>query len=315
MRVEIAVEVFSGQDALGDLLDLLRCFSEGRHDWVASPKAVQAAEVYLNTHASGVAAAYVDLARKGTVASAWSGDPGPSILRVDAENLRDLSADLRRSATLILEDIDSDRCFIRSITQVLGFARISRALDVGWLELRHGGGERLVVVAQGEAAVFRRQVRVVALLDSDRLTPGARTKAHEKEEALGRLGVVVRVLRLREAENYVPNRVLAAAGSPRVVARKLDLLKTLSREQRGHFDMKHGFGPSDGEPKIPDAQRGLYADLSPDVVKGLRGGFGRHLLAQMDSMRHVLRERDFDTVGETSSAELREVLAAVASVI
>lgn len=73
MRVNLAVEVFAEAEALPDLLNLLRCFAEGRHDWVADPVVIAAAERYLAGHAPQLASTYIELGRKGTVAASWSG--------------------------------------------------------------------------------------------------------------------------------------------------------------------------------------------------------------------------------------------------
>src|SRR5262249_13891263 len=115
----------------------------------------------------------------------------------------------------IVEDQDSDGCFIRVLARVLQADQVLRALSQGWLEIEHGGGGSLAKVAESAVGRYRRLVRVAALLDSDRMVPGQRTNSHEKADRLRLLGVLVHVLELREAENYVPNRILRTIGRPR----------------------------------------------------------------------------------------------------
>jgi hypothetical protein len=315
LRVDLAFEVFSEAESLPDLLNLLRCFAEGRHDWVADEVVIAAAERYLAEHAPHLASTYTELGRKGTVAAAWSGTIDTNAVRIAAADLAEHTSDLCRPALLIVEDQGSDGCFIRGLARSLQADRVLQALSRGWLEIEHGGGGSLARVVESAAGRYRRLVRVAALLDSDRMVPGQHTNSHEKAERLRLLGVLVHVLELREAENYVPNRVLQAIGRPRDASRKLDLLKRLTQHQRGYYDMKIGFGPVNGPPTLPGEQAGLFADLDADALLGLRGGFGRDLLKRMEDDSGHLTERDFASLGADVLAELRALLSTVISVI
>lgn len=316
MRVDLTAETFGGAEALPDLLDLLRCFAEGRHDWVAGPAVIAAAERYLTEHAPRLAATSVCLARKATVARAWSG-PGDRCVpvRVGPGDLADHTADLCRPAVLVLEDHDSDGCFVRALAEVFRAHRLRQALAHGWLEIAHGGGSSLVKVAESVAGRYRRRVRAAALLDSDRLVPGQRTDSHRKAERLARAGVAVHVLELREAENYVPDRVLGLDDRSGGCAGKVRLLARLTPEQRGHFDMKNGFGPPQHPPAFPVEQVILFGRLDSRTLVGLRGGFGRDLLRRMAGACAELSEGDFATLGEGVATELRSLLTTLTSVV
>ncbi|HET8681919.1 MAG TPA: hypothetical protein VFM54_08605 [Micromonosporaceae bacterium] len=276
---------------------------------------IAAAERYLAEHAPRLAPTYVELGRKGTVAAAWSGATGARTVRVGAGDLADHACDLCRPALLIVEDQDSDGCFIRSLARVLRADQVLRALVQGWLEIQHGGGGSLTKVAKSAVGRYRRQVRVAVLLDSDRLVPGQHTRSHMKADELRTLGVLVHVLELREAENYVPNRVLRAIGRPHEASRKLGLVKRLTPQQRGHFDMKTGFGPPGGPPVVPSEQAALFGDLEEDVRLGLRGGFGKDLLRRMEDAGGHLTEQDVAGLGADVLVELRALLVTIASVI
>jgi hypothetical protein len=319
MRVEFAVEVFTDDAPLPPLVMLLDGIARGRHNWWADPASLAAAEIYFGLHAPRMVASYLELGRKGTVHSAWqsASEVSPATVRITLADLADLVEDLSRPAVLVVEDHVSDGCFVRALARVFAAERLLAALDRDWLVIRHGGGERLVSVAKAEREAFRRSVRVVTLLDSDRWLPDQQTHSHEKADQLRRHGVLTHVLTLREAENYLPNHVLhAAVARPSDASRRLDHLKQLDQRQRGYFDMKHGFRrTATGEPTVRDEQKELYADLDAGTVRVLSGGFGSHLLPLLERECARLTEQDFHKLGPAVVAELRELLSMINSVV
>jgi hypothetical protein len=293
---------------------LLRCFSAGRHDWVADTGTVEVVKRYFATHAPTMADTCVSLARKGTVAAAWRGSVATEhTVTIKCADLVDCTQDLCAPAVLVVEDAESDGAFVRSVLAGLTSARLQRALSNDWLRIEHGGGERTVRVAMSARSRFRKTVRVLVLLDSDRLLPDQRTAAHDKANELVKQGIVVHVLELREAENYTPYRVLATIGKRPAAAQKVALLRKMSSAQRGFFDMKNGFGPTNGQPVIQPGQRTLYQGLPHYVVSGLRGGFGKDILRRME--RHTLSEHDFASLGDGVLVELKRLLATLNALI
>ena len=88
MQVDLAREVFCEADALPDVLNLLRRFAEGPHDWVADPATIEAAKQYLSEQAPHLADTYIDLAHKGVVAAAWSsGSDSRTVVRIEPSYL------------------------------------------------------------------------------------------------------------------------------------------------------------------------------------------------------------------------------------
>jgi hypothetical protein len=214
---------------------------------------------------------------------------------------------------LVVEDQETDGCFVRALAEIFRADRLRRALSKDWLLIVHGGGSgSLARVAREAARRFHRSIRVSALYDSDRLVPGTHTGCHTKANALAADAIVVHVLELREAENYVPNKVLASCGKPSHAARKLGLLKRLTPQQRGHFAMKKGFGPAC---VVPPEQAELFADLDSEILIGLRDGFGNDLLHRLSAMSSQLTERDFAAQGIDVDAEIRRFLGKIATVI
>lgn len=312
MLVEIAPEVFIGDGSLVPIIKMIGCFTDGRHDWSADPDALAAAERYFETYTPMTSSAYLDLGRKGLVAASWRQPGTTALVRITLNDLADAAEDLCRPAVLIVEDLRSDGCFVRSIATVFRADHLLKALSSGWLVIGHGAGERLAMVAEEERRRFRCKVRVVALLDSDRLRPLERTKAHQKADYLQTLSVLVHVLELREAENYVPNRVLSTTKDAR---RKLQYVKRLSLTQRGHYDMKNGFRQKNGTFAIHGEQRELFDGLDDEIVQALGNGFGQDLLATLERQCGSLTEEDFSKLGPEVADELRKLLSMISGVV
>jgi hypothetical protein len=288
MRISLAADVFTESTALTDILELFRAFTSGHHDLlVAESGSITVAAEYLGEHAPKLAQAY--------------------------ETLANHSADLRRPAVFVVEDQESDGYFVKALCTVFRATRIQKALAEDWLQIEHGGGSGGVEkVAKVHANRFHLFKRVAALLDSDRLLPGQQTKAHKQAARLASDGVIVHVLEFREAENYVPNRVLAGTHNRSRASVKLAHLKRLTEQQRAHFDMKKGFAAS-GD--ILPVQQPLYASLGMRATQELRGGFGNDLLRRLEEDSAKLTERDFDGLGADVVPELRGLLDMLASVI
>lgn len=325
MRVELSADLFDDTDDT-DLIDsingLFRCFLAGRHDLVVDGPTAAAAERFFAGHLPKHAKKYAALVRGAPNRVAWTGTSqragAKQVCLVDAVAS---AADLCQPAKLVLENGESDRCFVVAVAHVFGHRRIVKAIGERWLEIEQAGGSgEIHKVARAAAERFRRWRRVVALYDSDRWLPGTRFEHEEHAEELRREKVTVHVLLLREAENYVPHKVIAASGRRyRVVSRKLGHLRKLSVEQRGHFDMKHGFreGLRRGAPHLAfrPEQADLFHGIPPEVRLGLDDGFGQDLLKHLFTHRAALCERDFDHLGPAAVADLRAMLDAITSQI
>jgi hypothetical protein len=320
MQLDMRPEIFDNAAALPSIINLLTCVQDGRHVWVADESDIPAAEAYLREHAPRLADAYIGLARKGLVEVQWvAAVEKPTVVCIEADSLNDLAHDLYRPAVLAVENKDSDGSFWIALWNIFGAERLIKALQYGWLEIRHGGGSgSLPSVVRSEIALFRRQVRVAVLFDSDRLVPGESTQAHENAADLIDRGAVVHVLELREIENYIPNRVLAAIKPLRISSFRLRFLKRLNSAQRGVYDMKRGFGPATPPrrpPDIPAQQIALFNDLPADVLSGLRSGFGENIVKQMMEMVISLTEADFLTLGDSIVPEITTVIRKIASIL
>ncbi|WP_067180507.1 hypothetical protein [Microtetraspora niveoalba] len=318
MRVEIDTEVLRNDEHVRHVWELLLFFSQGRHDWVIKPMAVDQAAEFFRTHLPTQARVGAEMAMKAGAAGAWAVDVRP-VHVITTSTISEDVHDLRQPAALVVEDVVSDRCFVLAITRVLDGDDVRAAIERGFLDLRHGGGKHRAAQQTADClARFRRTPRVALLLDSDRLAPGQVTGCHKLADELRSQGARVHVLELREAENYVPNKVLGGIRPHRESSKRLDALKSLSRTQRGHFDMKKGFPPANGgRRKISDLHAGLYDDLPDRVMDGLREGFGSNLTELLHRAANAgrLTPSDFAGLGEGVLPELRELIAMLRDII
>lgn len=317
MLVEFSPEVFKGIDQLSPIVAVLACVIKGRHDWSPDPLTLEAAKPYFKKHTPTMCSIYLELGRKGSVSAAWRPPLNTKSVHVKLDYLADVAEDLCRSAVLVVEDLRSDGCFIRAIAEVFRADRLLNALSHDWLEIWHGGGEQLPVVAMAARHSFRREVRVVTFLDSDRWLPGQFTKAHDKAGNLQKSGILVHVLELREAENYVPNHILAASNARhrRDVARKMGHMKRLNPAQRGHYDMKTGFRQKNGTVAVRKEQKELFDNLDEGTLRALGEGFGSDLLSKLEERCGKLTVSDFSKLGPGIEDELRELLSMISMVI
>ncbi|WP_067795479.1 hypothetical protein [Actinomadura formosensis] len=323
MRVEILPDAFT-EEGYECLVTLILYFTETRHEWVVDIRHIDFVEEYFRRHAPTRAGIWGDLARKSQVSGFWAPDssrrPGVQVTR---ESLADDVHDLGSAARLVLENGAGDGAFVLAIAHVLGAGRVVAAKERGWLKFVQGGGSGEVPkVARNEREDFKRTCRVTFLLDSDRMTPGEPSK---HEAAVGELrdaGIFGHILCFREIENYVPNRVLAAASVPEPrnvpLTERIAHLKVLSHEQRAHFDMKKGFADRRGQGyEIRPEQQKLYRSVPESARVGLRLGFGDGLMQVLlrEAEAGHLKETDFTALGPDVCDELRAILDLVQRIL
>lgn len=325
MRVELAADLFGDTDdteLINSINDLFRCFVAGKHDLLVDVRAAAAAERFVAGHLPKHENQYAAVTRGALNQVAWTGtSQRGSAKRVCLADAVDSAADLRQPARLVLENGESDKCFVVAIAHIFGNRRIVKAIDERWLEIEHAGGSgEIRQVALAQADRFRRWCRVVVVYDSDRWQADTPFAHEEHVEQLHKIDITVHVLLLREAENYVPHKVIAgSAHRHRTLSKKLAYLRWLSVEQRGHFDMKHGFkkGLDRKAPRVAirPEQAGLFHGLPREVRLGLHDGFGEDLLKELHKHREALCERDFDHLGTEAVADLRAMLDKITSQI
>ena len=219
-------------------------------------------------------------------------------------------SEARRLATnplrVILENATSDGDFVRSIAATYAATAVTSAIERGWLVFDQAGGcGEFVKRATALLAQQVPAVRLLCLMDSDRLTPGPLPKTTAARCAeLNSLGVVAFVLGKREVENYLPPSKLDSKQRHAVYVSWLKL----NREQQDHYDMKHGFDtdPATGKASVLPEQRALFADVSEWHRGRLLGGFGKAIGERFDGTALNLDELEFCC--RTEPDELRRLL-------
>lgn len=316
MRVEVADEVFTRADpdpaAVHAVYDLLKAFERGQHDWMIDAFGVDAVAAYLPRHHPTLADTYAAMARMASVQIAYTGTTQRvTPVRVTVDDLDDHAADLCRPAVVVVEDLENDgQHFLPTLAHAFGADRVRVALERGWLEVRHSGGTgRIPAVAAAEAARFRRLVRVVAFMDSDREWPDHESSTLRSAAKKARdLPIEVHVLACREAENYAPDKVLRVVGRRAESAVKVAALGRLPRQYRRHVDIKNGFRKK----QVPE-QRSAFGPVDPAVERDLTPGFGAAVLRTMFEMRLALCEDDFVATDPEAADDLRKLLALIDS--
>jgi hypothetical protein len=312
MRVQIHPDVFRMSDPQRSVIRavarLLETFEDGRHDWAIHPYHVDDFAAFLPLHFPSLARTYTSMARLAAKReAAWTGtDQVATSIIADADGLEDLAADLSRAAVVVVEDLRTDGTyFLETLIEVFGPERLRTAYREHWLEVHHSGGKgRMPAVAAAAARRFRRLIRVIAFLDSDRLTPDDPGNA-DSVSALEANRIHAHMLTWREAENYAPDRVLSRCGKRHTAEGKVELLNHLLPHQRGVYDMKKGFARG-----IPQQQE-VFAALDSKVVEGLRPGFGDIVLQHMYELRFELTAADFEAVDSAAADDLRTLLRAI----
>lgn len=324
MVVRTESSAFGPAIALTKIVRLTELMARPCHRWLIDEAALQAFETYIDSAVfPPQASTFRELGRDAfTQSVAYAPeDARERTVVIDAENLEVMLGDLGRPAVMVVENVNADGDFVKGLARIFGNKMVITAVDEGWLDIEHGGGSGVRAAAQNAAERFRMSIRVFVLFDSDRLLPTDEAKCAQAAAALAQVGVSVHVLRLREAENYLPNRALAASGrsyrprDQRSLSARIDALTRLQAHQRGHFDMKNGFRLHQGDVQIPDKQLDLFDDVSDADRRQLVGGFGAGVLESLGAAEARLTLRDFAAMGSAVADELDEMLSKLNEVI
>lgn len=313
MRVELTGAVLETDAHAEEILRLLQHFKVGRHEWTVNPLVTDTIAAYIERNVPKLAPGYLALMEEAAEEYAYTTPGDPSPVRISPEDVEDHVEDLGRPAVVMVENDATDGGFIRAIALVFEDADILKAIDRDWLVIDHGGGGGDTIRrARDKRARFRRLTRVAVLLDSDRMAPDEPSKHEPAVEDLRARGIRVHVLGLRESENYIPDKCLRKLPSQQPAATTANALARLSKEQRGHYDMKSGFKRG----KVSRPQRSLFGDLAPQVLRDLAGGFGPKTINCLMDHAHLLTEEDFRAdVGAGVPDELRGLLAMLREIL
>ena len=320
MNVTTDPNVFSEPDNIESIIAFLRLVIDGRHFWVVDPVSEERATIFFEKWIPGRSAAYRQIMQKSFAAAVVTGAGSGSAARMDASIVDDLVSDLSLPAVVVVENAESDGRFLQAVCDAFQHENLRVALAQRWLEVRQSGGSgEIVKVATDCAKSYRTVTRVRVFLDSDRLAPNQVAKCHRTADRLRAVGIDVHVLKLREVENYIPERALASHRDTDEHQRKVAALGRLRPDQRGHFDMKHGLAGRRWKPAGPvtiDSGHGdLFDNLDAATALDLAQGFGKDILGCIEDKALRLTPSDFASLGPGVDDELRRLLDLINEVV
>ncbi|WP_076473574.1 hypothetical protein [Micromonospora avicenniae] len=273
MRLDIEPEVFTSGDRLS-VIHLLAMVIEGQHEWRPTLPVALSAERFANEEAPVLS----EFVQKALVEAANPAPDAPAVAQITAAKLKEFVADLRRPATLVVENRIADGGFVRAVAAALGDHRVVEALSPGrqWLCFSHGGGSGdIPELAADERSGFTVLVRVAVLFDSDREHAGHAGRNHDKVQKCREHGVAeVHLLAWRMMENYAPFRIWEHHFVHR--PDHVEALRAIEPEQRGYLHLKTWFKerrchvPKRVFPADLALAEDDFAELGPDVVAELR---------------------------------------------
>lgn len=213
---------------------------------------------------------------------------------------------LARPLYLVLENATSDWSFVRALVKSYRRTALDQAIANHWIVPDQAGGSgEFVKRVRGLIEQGIESLRIVALMDSDRLAPGALPPAVDtRVKALEGMGATVIVLHKREVENYLPTALLDGKATNAVRVSWL----ALTRVQQDHYDMKFGFATDSATSAaaIPLEQKALFAGSNPWHLDRLIGGFGKRIGDRFENAHLDLD--DLAVVCATCPDELAHVL-------
>ena len=278
VRIEIDLSAACDPDARVWLDRILHKIEDGWHVWdTTSERNYNALSQTAWTHENRVRELLVASVRRG----AWTLAPHGRSVRVTAHPSATNELSPKEAARLseeplciLVENRYSDGAFVERVA-----TELDKALHGLWRRpgepIRFdslGGTGQMSNEIDRRTRQKRVQPRLVAIIDSDRKTPGG--QASTAAIALSRIcedrNVSCWVLAKREAENYLPRSLLS--GQPDRGAdhnRLVDAWDRLNDEQKNFFDMKNGLPE-----ELSEIEQELFGALSPVDREILSDGFG-----------------------------------------
>lgn len=303
LDTELAVFDCADHPPVIRLLDLV---SEQRHEWRPTLPVADAAERFVRENAPNTRA-LVELVQKCLVEAASPAPAAGTPVRVTAAELRQLVDDLQRPAVVVVEDALTDGDFLLAVARAFGRSRVVTALSRKWLVFAHAGGvgrmRDFVAMHRADFSVLG-QLRVAAVLDSDRSIPRQRTRSHDFAEQVAAQGCAVHVWELRHVESYVPTVVWLRHFPDQ--DEKIGMLLTMRPDQRGYIHMKRGLG-------VPGGQH--LRDLPAPVRQQWSTGLKMPARTPLVPEDLPLSEADFAELGDDVVAELCAVLAMIERIL
>ncbi len=232
-------------------------------------------------------------------------------------SLRDAIQLLGEPFRILLEDDENDRAFLLSMAEREQQEYIQEMEGDGHVRFQHGGGlsKMKSVVERDRQRNTISFGRLWLLFDSDGLRPNSKSRdAKRLEKACGEK-IPKHCLSRRSIENYLPLTSLKdwvdrlpprRRGGPRA---KYGAFRTLTAEQRHHYNMKNGFG-RDARRQDAASAGDLYDSLNDEYRETLADGFdtGEFKVASLFRCRVSERQLRRDGGWDEVNAEVARLI-------
>lgn len=182
---------------------------------------------------------------------------------------------LRRPLKILVEHAHNDGAFVRRMLPADWSNKLKRWERESWAEFSNGGGLGTLKETIQHLDSLEAQ-RIVAIFDSDAVTPGTPSQTSELAVVVCKNRAVAGLrLRRRAAENYLPPATLgewSQETSPKYQhKRRARVFAQLTQEQRHHYSMRDGLQKdADSAGRLPV----LFESLPPSDRETLWKGFG-----------------------------------------
>lgn len=286
MNIVLDVRLFDAPPPYHLLSTVLNHVLEGRHRLAISNDADPAFTTWLELHQqdksdwhlaidSSVKLEALEPSKRVVLVTPGNTDWSTIPPRLTLSDARKIAGDPFR---VYLENSLNDRHFILAMASPEQRASILKHETDGTLRFDNGGGiNNLLLILQAGSLDPSFRNGVGAIFDSDARQPGipSQVSASVLKFCTGN-GLWHHQLNRRSIENYLVTSALSfwTFGRPRERRRRkpiFDAFLKLNRDQRAHYNMKHGF---EGDKPNAVMAGNLFQGLAPETLAFLNDGFG-----------------------------------------
>lgn len=210
--------------------------------------------------------------------------------------IEDALALLTQPFRILVENSRNDAAFLERLATPHQREELKSKISAGYVRFEHGGGIGEIAKQLGTPSYTSPDapLRTFVLTDSDALAPGEPSaQVKTVEQLCQRNRILSHHLKRRNIENYLPISALHTwSGYGPDGKQLMKAFKSLTADQRAHFNMKRGFA---GDQALASSGT-LYSGLCPATISALNKGFGRDV-AECYSKPDWVKDEHLDREG------------------
>jgi hypothetical protein len=322
MKVILHKSVLNDKSCWDDLDEILRHFDELRHAWQIDDSDEVEQSDWIQSDINGRAGKRIlaTLVKCYTGAIYPKGKCHSKVIEVTihASSATQLAPKeachcLRQTSRVLVENVASDGEFLHFMIAAFKRKALSDAHTEGWLVMEQLGGygeceKRLSTILEQ----WYGPPRIFVLVDSDKSHPTHVTQTMKKvQDSCQAFGIPYAILTKRKIENYLPLNILQRVNRDRYTA-----YLHLHSVQKDYYELKKGFEQADnGDAIVPPEQAALYQHVPPHILRGLCGGFGKHVAQQFEAHKDQVQEHDVTMICTTDPGEIDGILDEIEAII